>query len=141
MVMPKCLAPSLHQLPTEIKSEETLARQRHVDLLMHPHKRDILMLRHRLIQGIHSYLSKYKFVHVNTPILTANAGGAAARPFETTASEFPDIPVNLRIAPELYLKRLVVGGLPKVYELGSVFRNEGRIDISPFEEPYVNLVS
>ena len=97
-------------------------RQRYVDLIMNPESRDVFVKRSKIIAAIRKYLGSLGFLEVETPMLVANAGGAAARPFET---HFNALDEKLRISLELYLKRLIVGGLEKVYEIGRVFRNEG----------------
>lgn len=104
--------------------------QSHVELLTHPSRIDDLRRRSAIIQGIRGFFQSRDFLEVNTPILAGAAGGAIARAFETTASEFPDRKVSLRIAPELWLKRLIVGGLEKIFEIGPSFRNEG---MAPFD--------
>ena len=123
--MPQLLSPSLHQIPDEVHDEESLSRKPHLNHLVNRRARETLVLRHEIKRCMQDFLHDDGFVHVSTPILTAGAGGAVARPFMTTANEFEDTALTLRIAPELYLKRLVVGGLNKVYEIGPVFRNEG----------------
>ena len=99
-------------------------RQRYVDLIMNPESRDVFVKRSKIIAAIRKYLGSLGFLEVETPMLVANAGGAAARPFETHFNAL-DEDLKLRISLELYLKRLIVGGLEKVYEIGRVFRNEG----------------
>lgn len=124
--IPTLLSPSLHQIPDELLDEETRATNRHVDMLI-PHSEAIqtLRVRHMVEQHISNFLAHDGFTKVNTPILTSGAGGAIARPFETEATELEGQKLNLRIAPELWLKRLIVGGMDKVYEIGPAFRNEG----------------
>lgn len=101
-------------------------QNRHLDLLINPSSREILLLRDSIIRHMRTYFQKkLKCVEVQTPILAANAGGALARPFATQATEFPHKELALRIAPELWLKRLVVAGLDRIYEIGPSFRNEG----------------
>jgi lysyl-tRNA synthetase class 2 len=107
--------------------EGTLARFPQLDLLIHPKKRDLLRLRHIIEVIMQAYFNDLDFTKVNTPILAADTGGAAARPFETLANEFPDTPLRLRIAQELELKKLVAAGMGAVYEIGPVFRNEGEM--------------
>lgn len=123
--MPKLLAPSLHTLPREVTDKETLARLPQLDLLTHQKRRDLLRLRHVVEKSISDFLDERDFTKVTTPILAADTGGAAAQPFETSTNELPDIPLRLRIAPELGLKKLVAAGLGAVYEIGPCFRNEG----------------
>ena len=123
--LPKLLSPALHQIPETLDDAETRARRRHVDMLVHPEVIQTLRVRHLVEQHLIEFFDKDGFTKVTTPILTAGAGGAIARPFETEATELEGQKLNLRIAPELWLKRLVVGGLEKVYEIGPAFRNEG----------------
>ena len=99
-------------------------RQRYVDLIMNPEVRDTFVKRSRIIKEVRNFLDGRGFMEVETPMLVPNAGGAAARPF-TTHYNALDEDVKLRISLELYLKRLIVGGLERVYEIGRVFRNEG----------------
>lgn len=123
--MPRLLSPSLHQIPEFLDDPETKARHRHVDMLVNPSSIHPLIVRHHIEKYMHAFFDDADFIKVNTPILTAGAGGAVARPFETEATELEGQILNLRIAPELWLKRLVVGGMCKVYEIGPAFRNEG----------------
>lgn len=104
---------------------ETRAHKRHADLLVNQRTADTLRLRSHIIQYLRSFLLKDNFLEVETPILTDGASGAIARPFTTSATEFPEKQLTLRIAPELWLKRLVVGGMDRVFEIGPAFRNEG----------------
>ena len=99
-------------------------RQRYVDLIMNPEVKETFVKRSRIISTIRNYLDSQGFMEVETPMLVSNAGGAAARPFETHFNAL-DEDLKLRISLELYLKRLIVGGLERVYEIGRVFRNEG----------------
>lgn len=100
--------------------------QRHLDLLVNKRAADTLRVRSCVIRKLRQWLeSKLECIEVHTPILAANAGGAVARPFTTNATEFPDKQLALRIAPELWLKRLVVAGFDRIYEIGPAFRNEG----------------
>lgn len=123
--LPRVLAPCLHHLPEKVEDPETLARNPHVHQLTHGEPGDILRLRALIYDYIRSSLIQSGFLEVETPIFDVNAGGAIARPFETVANELTNIPVRLRIAPELNLKRLIVGGQDKIFEIGRVFRNEG----------------
>ena len=121
------LSKSLHPLPEKfhgLTDTDTRYRQRYLDLIMNAESRDTFIKRSRIISAIRSYLNGQGFLEVETPMLVANAGGAAARPFETHFNAL-DENFKLRISLELYLKRLIVGGLEKVYEIGRVFRNEG----------------
>ena len=121
------LSKSLQILPEKfhgLTNTDTRYRQRYVDLIMNPEVKDTFIKRSRIISAIRKYLDGQGFMEVETPMLVANAGGAAARPFETHFNALNE-DLKLRISLELYLKRLIVGGLEKVYEIGRVFRNEG----------------
>ncbi len=121
------LSKSLQILPEKyhgLTNTDTRYRQRYTDLIMNPEVRDTFVKRSKIISSIRRYLDAQGFMEVETPMLVSNAGGAAARPFETHYNAL-DEDVKLRISLELYLKRLIVGGLEKVYEIGRVFRNEG----------------
>ena len=121
------LSKSLKPLPEKfhgLTDTDTRYRQRYVDLIMNPEVKDTFVKRSRIISEIRRFLDNQGFMEVETPMLVANAGGAAARPFETHYNAL-DEDVKLRISLELYLKRLIVGGLERVYEIGRVFRNEG----------------
>ncbi|MCJ1405603.1 hypothetical protein MMC11_008831 [Xylographa trunciseda] len=123
--LPCMLSPCLRQLPTELQDRETRVRNRHVDFLVNSRTTDVLRLRAEIIQYLRQYLLRSDYVEVQTPILAEGAGGAVARPFRTTATEFPERVISLRIAPELWLKRMVIGGFDRVFEIGPSFRNEG----------------
>lgn len=123
--LPDLLSPCLHDLPTELQNPETRIRNRHVDLQVNRRALQILQLRSSIITEIRKYLKGDGFVEVQTPILENSAGGAIARAFATKAVEFPDRHIELRTAPEIWLKRLVLGGFEKIFELGPCFRNEG----------------
>lgn len=121
------LSKSLQILPEKyhgLTDTDTRYRQRYVDLIMNSDVKDTFVKRSQIISAIRRYLDGQNFMEVETPMLVANAGGAAARPFETHFNAL-DEDVKLRISLELYLKRLIVGGLERVYEIGRVFRNEG----------------
>ena len=121
------LSKSLQVLPEKfhgLKDQELRYRQRYVDLIVNPESRDTFIKRSKILSAIRKYLSGEGFMEVETPMLVQNAGGAAARPFETHFNALNE-DLKLRISLELYLKRLIVGGLEKVYEIGRVFRNEG----------------
>ncbi len=106
-----------------VTDQETRYRKRYLDLLMHDESRELFLLRTRIVSAIRRYLDEHGFVEVETPVLQPRYGGAFAQPFVTRSEEL-DVHLYLRIATELYLKRLVVGGLERVYELGKDFRNE-----------------
>ena len=121
------LSKSLRPLPEKwhgLKDIETRYRQRYVDLIVNPEVRDTFVKRSQIIRSVREVLDSHDFLEVETPILNTIAGGAAARPLISYHNAF-DMQVYMRIAPELYLKRLIVGGMDRVYELGRVFRNEG----------------
>ena len=121
------LAKSLLPLPEKfhgLVDPDLRYRQRYVDLIMNEDVKDTFIKRSKIIAAVRSYLNAQGFLEVETPMLVANAGGAAARPFETHFNAL-DEDFKLRISLELYLKRLIVGGLERVYEIGRVFRNEG----------------
>ncbi len=123
----KLLSKSLVPLPEKwhgLKDTDTRYRQRYVDLIVNPEVKDTFVKRSKILTAIRRYLDTQGFMEVETPILVANAGGAAARPFETHFNAL-DEDFKLRISLELYLKRLIVGGMDRVYEIGRVFRNEG----------------
>lgn len=121
------LSKSLQILPEKyhgLTDTDARYRQRYVDLIMNPEAKDTFIKRSKIISAIRRYLDGEGFMEVETPMLVANAGGAAARPFETHFNALNE-DLKLRISLELYLKRLIVGGLERVYEIGRVFRNEG----------------
>lgn len=121
------LTKSLQILPEKfhgLTNTDVRYRQRYVDLIMNPDVKDTFIKRSKILSAIRRYLDKEGFMEVETPMLVSNAGGAAARPFETHFNAL-DEDFKLRISLELYLKRLIVGGLERVYEIGRVFRNEG----------------
>ena len=121
------LAKSLQILPEKfhgLTNTDLRYRQRYTDLIVNPEVKDTFLKRSKIISTIRKYLDAQGFIEVETPMLVANAGGASARPFETHFNAL-DEDLKLRISLELYLKRLIVGGLERVYEIGRVFRNEG----------------
>ncbi len=121
------LSKSLTPLPEKfhgLQDTDMRYRQRYVDLIMSDTSREVFMKRSKIIAGIRRFLADRDFMEVETPMLVSNAGGAAARPFETHFNAL-DEDFKLRISLELYLKRLIIGGLERVYEIGRVFRNEG----------------
>jgi lysyl-tRNA synthetase class 2 len=131
--LPRLLAPCLHQFPVErhgsrpVDGEEVQSHGRHVELLANRDAVATLVLRSEITQKMRDFLRSECFIEVETPILAGSAGGASARPFETTATEFTDRRLSLRIAPELWLKRLIIGGMEKIFEIGPCFRNEGKL--------------
>ncbi|KAJ9628829.1 mitochondrial lysine-tRNA synthetase [Taxawa tesnikishii (nom. ined.)] len=140
------MAPSLHQLPRKLDDPETRARKPHVDMLVNHTLVRTLKTRSDIIRCLTDFLYRQGFNSVTTPLLGAGAGGAVARPFVTKATEFDGTELNLRIAPELWLKRLVVGGMGKVFEIGPAFRNEGvdnthnpEFTICEFYSPFTTL--
>jgi lysyl-tRNA synthetase class 2 len=121
------LSKSLQVLPEKfhgLKDTDTRYRQRYIDLIVNPEVKDTFIKRSFIIREIRKYLDNKNFIEVETPVLVPNAGGAAAKPFNTHHNAL-DEDIHLRISLELYLKRLIVGGLERVYEIGRVFRNEG----------------
>ena len=128
------LTKSLQILPEKfhgLKDQDLRYRQRYVDLIVNPEVKEVFVLRSKIIKAVREYLDNRGFLEVDTPILNTIAGGANARPFVTHHNTL-DIDMYLRIANELYLKRLIVGGFDKVYEMGRMFRNEG---MSPKHNP------
>ncbi|CAG8182487.1 unnamed protein product [Penicillium salamii] len=148
--LPQLLSPCLHDIPvhdTEHKADDKVSPYpRHVQFLADPTAADIIRARSALTQYLRQFLVDRNFMEVNTPIVGSVAGGAIARPFYTTATEFSTRQLSLRIAPELWLKRLVVGGFDKVFEIGPSFRNEGldkthnpEFTTCEFYQAYANL--
>ncbi|OTB05601.1 hypothetical protein M426DRAFT_319593 [Hypoxylon sp. CI-4A] len=123
--LPTLLSPGLAPLPEELVNQETMVLNRHVDLLVNRKTSDTFRLRSHIIKCMRDFFHEKDFLEVQTPILADYASGATARPFLTSATEFSQKELALRIAPELWLKRLVVGGNDKVFEIGQSFRNEG----------------
>jgi lysyl-tRNA synthetase class 2 len=143
---PKLLAPCLHQVPTVLDDASKRAVQPHVDMLVNPIALQTIRVRHHVERAVTNFLDDRGFTKVTTPILCASAGGANARPFETVATELSNEKLQLRVAPELWLKRLIVGGFRRVYELGPAFRNEGvdqthnpEFQICEFYQAYATL--
>lgn len=123
--LPEVTSLSLAPLPFHLPDSERM-QQRHLDLIVNETSRNTLIARSRIIRTLRDHLqTSLRFIELQTPILAANAGGALARPFETRATDLTKKELALRIAPELWLKRLVAGGLERVFEIGSAFRNEG----------------
>lgn len=125
------LAPCLHQLPSEhfgLKDTEQRFRQRYLDLIMSERSREIFITRHKIVAYVRQYFNDRDFVEVETPMMNAIAGGATAKPFVTYHNDLKRH-LYMRIAPELFLKQMIVGGFNRVYELGKQFRNEG-IDLT-----------
>jgi len=127
--LPQLLSPSLVPLPFKLEEEDAKVHNRHIDMLVNRETADVLRLRSYIMKYMRDFFHDQGFLEFQTPILAENAGGAVARPFTTTSPYVNSDELSLRIAPELWLKRLVVGGVDKVFEMGPAFRNEG-IDLS-----------
>ncbi|KAI7869153.1 hypothetical protein BDF14DRAFT_1785367 [Spinellus fusiger] len=142
------LSPCLNSIPkSELKDPERRFRERHLDMLVNPRASYILRTRSKIIQFMRRFFDERDFIEVETPVLSGKVGGASARPFATHAHAL-SMDMQLRIAPELYLKQLVIGGMDRVYEIGKQFRNEGiDADHNPefttceFYQAYGNLES
>lgn len=135
----KVLAKCLHPLPEKwhgLKEIETRLRMRYLDLIMNPEAKEIFIKRHKIISFIREFLTEKGFVEVETPILQPVPSGAVAKPFKTYHNEL-EMNLFLRIAPELYLKRLIIGGFEKVFEIGRNFRNEG---VSSHHNPEFTMI-
>ncbi|KAL7943229.1 hypothetical protein V8C42DRAFT_330071 [Trichoderma barbatum] len=144
--LPELLSPSMEQVPEKLTDPKTKMQERHVDMLVNRDVVDVLRLRAEIMKQIRDHFHSKRFLEFQTPILAENAGGAVARPFVTRATEFRGKDLALRIAPELWLKRLVVGGVDKVFEMGPAFRNEGvdathnpEFTMCEFYSAYTNL--
>ncbi|KAI0877689.1 hypothetical protein GGS24DRAFT_446406 [Hypoxylon argillaceum] len=123
--VPAILSPALAPLPEKLINEETKILNRHVDLLVNRRTSDVIRLRSHIIKSMRDFFHEEDFLEVQTPILAGSAGGASARPFLTAATALPEKSLSMRIAPELWLKRLVIGGNDRIFEIGPSFRNEG----------------
>jgi lysyl-tRNA synthetase, class II len=135
----RLLSKAMHPLPEKwhgLTDVETRYRQRHLDLISSPAVKEIFVRRSRIIQLIRQFMDEHDFLEVETPMMQPKAGGAVARPFKTHHNSL-DMDLYLRIAPELYLKRLVTGGMERVYEINRNFRNEG---ISTFHNPEFTMI-
>ncbi|KAF5009845.1 hypothetical protein FDECE_3967 [Fusarium decemcellulare] len=123
--LPELLSPTMEQIPEKLTDPKTKMQDRHVDMLVNRQAIDVLRLRAQILKHMRDYFHSKRFLEFQTPILAENAGGAIARPFVTRSTEFKDKDLAMRVAPELWLKRLVIGGVDKVFEIGPSFRNEG----------------
>ncbi|KAG6008739.1 hypothetical protein E4U21_003935 [Claviceps maximensis] len=144
--MPELISPSMEQIPEKLTDPKTRMAERPLDMLVNKEVLDVLRLRSEITKYMRDYLHSKRFLEFQTPILAENAGGAIARPFVTQATEFRNKDLALRVAPELWLKRLVVGGVDKVFEIGPAFRNEGvdathnpEFTMCEFYSAYTNL--
>lgn len=140
------LSPCLHQFPVQnppgdaTSEKEPQFLDRHVDMLANHEARHLLLRRSQIIRQMRDFLTLQGFLEVQTPILSTGAGGALARPFETSATEFSDKKLSLRIAPELWLKRLILGGMDRIFEIGPCFRNEGELAMNADLEENLTLL-
>ncbi|KAI1174070.1 hypothetical protein F4777DRAFT_412912 [Nemania sp. FL0916] len=125
LALPVSIAPALAPLPEKLINDETKILNRHVDMLVNQQTSDMIRLRSHVIKSMRDFFHERHFLEVQTPILADSAGGATARPFVTTSTALPEKKLSMRIAPELWLKRLVIGGNDRVFEIGPSFRNEG----------------
>ena len=123
--LPQLISPTMEQIPEKLTDDKTKMANRHLDMLVNKDVSDTLRLRAEITRLMREHFYSKRFLEYQTPILAQNAGGAVARPFTSRATEFKDKELALRVAPELWLKRLVVGGVDKVFEIGPAFRNEG----------------
>ena len=123
--LPQLISPTMEQIPDKLIDQQARMQDRHVDMLVNRETIDVLRLRSEITRYMRDHLHSKRFLEFQTPIMAENAGGAIARPFVTRASEFPHKDLAMRVAPELWLKRLVIGGVDKVFEIGPSFRNEG----------------
>lgn len=136
--LPEVLSRCLHPFPEVLLNSQLKIKNKHVDLLVNRESAHTLRLRSLIVQQIRVFLLKRKFTEVETPILADGTGGAIARAFKTSASEFPERELSMRIAPELWLKRLVMGGFDRIFEIGRCFRNEGKPPTPPGIYPLKN---
>ncbi|EQL01751.1 lysyl-tRNA synthetase [Ophiocordyceps sinensis CO18] len=145
--LPELLAPSMEQIPDKLTNPKSRIKERHVDMLVNREVVDVLRLRSEITKYMRDHLHSKRFLEFQTPILAGNAGGAVARPFVTRSSaNLRNRALALRVAPELWLKRLVVGGVDRVFEIGPAFRNEGvdathnpEFTMCEFYSAYTNL--
>lgn len=144
--LPELLSPAMEQIPDELTDPSTKMHNRHVDMLVNREVADVLRMRSEITRFMREHFYSKRFLEFQTPILSQNAGGAVARPFITRATEFKNKDLAMRIAPELWLKRLVVAGVDKVFEIGPAFRNEGidathnpEFTMCEFYSAYTNL--
>lgn len=129
--LPEVLSRCLHPFPEVLLDSQLKIKNKHVDLLVNQESAHTLRLRSQIVQRIREFLLKRNFTEVETPILADGTGGAMARSFKTSATEFPERELSMRIAPELWLKRLVLGGFDRIFEIGRCFRNEGKAPPPP----------
>jgi lysyl-tRNA synthetase class 2 len=123
--LPRLVSPTMEQIPKTLTDPKTRMQDRHVDMLVNKNVVDVLRLRSEITKHMRDHLHSKRFLEFQTPILAENAGGAVARRFATRATELRGKNLALRVAPELWLKRLVIGGVDRVFEIGPAFRNEG----------------